>query len=81
VAALVQATLLCVMAAIVLSRAGVIDSPWIGGAPWLIWIVVAFSGVAVALNAITPSAAERRIWLPVALGLLACSLTVAIGAP
>jgi hypothetical protein len=34
--------------------------------------------VSLVLNAITPSAGERRIWVPVALALLATSLVVAV---
>jgi len=33
------------------------------------------------LNTITPSKAERRLWLPIILLLLACSLVVALLAP
>jgi hypothetical protein len=46
--------------------------------PVLVWIVVGLSVVAVVLNAITRSALERAIWLPVALVLLASVLVVAI---
>ncbi len=48
--------------------------------PWAVWVAVAVSLVAVALNAISRSAGERRIWVPVALVLLASSLTVALTA-
>ena len=48
--------------------------------PWLIWVAVAVSALSVLLNAITRSAGERRIWLPVALTLLVCSVTVALTA-
>ena len=42
--------------------------------PWLIWLPVAVSAVAVVLNASTRSQGERRIWLPVATLLLLCAL-------
>lgn len=77
-AALVQAALLALTAAIVLSRAGMILPAWSEAAGWLIWGVVAIALVAVILNAISPSAGERRIWVPVALVMLACSLAVAL---
>jgi len=65
---------------IVLSEAGVIVPGLSEALPSLIWLVVAFSAVSVVLNAITRSAGERRIWLPVALVMLAASLVVALGA-
>jgi hypothetical protein len=79
VAAAVQAGLLILLALIVLSRAGlVLLSQWIERSTWLIWLVVAFSAVALVLNLVTSSSRERRIWAPVAAVLLVCSLTVAL---
>jgi hypothetical protein len=78
VAAVVQAALLAVTASIVLSRAGLILPGWSEAAGRLIWGVVVIALVAVILNAISPSAGERRIWVPVALVMLACSLAVAL---
>ena len=46
--------------------------------PWLVWVAVAVSALAVVLNAISRSAGERRIWVPVAVVLLASSLVVAL---
>ena len=80
VAAVVQAALLAITVAIVLSRAGLVLPTWSEAAAWLIWPVVALALVAVVLNAITPSAGERRIWVPVALMMLAFSLVVALSA-
>lgn len=80
IAAVVQAALLAVTVAIVLSRAGLVLPTWSEAAGWLIWAVVAIAFVAVVLNAITPSAGERRIWVPVALVMLVCSLVVALTA-
>ncbi len=77
VAAVVQALLLCLLAAVVLARADLLLG-WPLVAGWPIWAVVAFSTVSLVLNTITPSAEERRIWMPVALLLLATSLTVAL---
>ena len=70
VAALVQAGLLAGTVAIVLSRAGLVLPPWSEATGWLIWGVVALAVIAAILNAITPSAGERRIWVPVALVML-----------
>jgi hypothetical protein len=77
-AALVQAALLCGLAAVVLSRAGV---AWPSGARLarrVIWVVVAVSALSLLLNLITPSEGERRLWAPVALLLLATSTVVAL---
>ncbi len=80
VAAVVQAFLLAAMAGVVLARAGLALPGWASVATWLIWFVVAFAVVATILNSITPSAGERRLWAPVALVMLASSLTVALTA-
>jgi cytochrome bd-type quinol oxidase subunit 2 len=78
VAAFVQAILLAALALIVLASAGMVNVALVEDWPWLIWLPVAVSGVAVALNASTRSQGERRIWLPVAIVLLLCSLGVAL---
>lgn len=46
--------------------------------PVAVWVLVALSAVSVLLNAITPSALERAIWLPFALVLTAALTVVAI---
>ncbi len=81
VAALVQAVLLGLLAVVVLSHAGLAFVSLSESVPSLIWAVVAFSTISVVLNSISRSAGERRIWVPVALVLLVCSLTVATTAP
>jgi hypothetical protein len=48
--------------------------------PVVIWIVVGLLALALVMNALTPSALERAIWVPFALLLLAATLTVAITA-
>ncbi len=79
VAALLQAVLSAVMPAIVLSRVGLALPAWYRASRWLTWVVVAVAGVSTVLNVITPSSAERAIWAPVSLALLASSLVVAFG--
>jgi hypothetical protein len=79
-AALVQAALLAVIAAIVASRAGLVLPGFAEPARWLIWVVVAISLLALVLNSISRSAGERRMWVPVALVMLAASLAVAVTA-
>jgi len=78
-AAVVQGAVLIGLGFVVLSGAGLLASDPVDRWPWLIWVPVAVSGVAVVLNASTRSGGERRIWLPIALILLACSLGVALG--
>lgn len=80
IAAAVQAALLAVIVAIVLARAGLALPGWSEASRWLIWAVVAVALFALVLNAISPSAGERRIWVPVALVMLASSLLVALTA-
>lgn len=79
VAALVQGAVLAGLAVIVLSAGEVLVTGLVADLGWLAWIPVAISGIAVVLNAATPSGGERRIWLPVALVLLAASLAVVLG--
>jgi hypothetical protein len=80
VAALGQAVLLGLTSAIVLSRAGLVLPALSDASRWLIWVVVAISGLGLVLNAISRSAAERRIWVPVAVVMLGSSLLVAVAA-
>jgi len=80
VAAVVQAVLLGVTIAIVLSRAGLALAAWSDAARWLVWVVVALSVVALVLNSISRSAGERRIWVPVTALMLASCLVVALTA-
>ncbi len=75
--AAVSAALLCGMALIVRARAGLLAEPWAPRLARLVWLVVAYCALGVLANAATPSAAERQLWLPVVLVMLACSLRVA----
>ena len=76
-AALGSAVLLAAFGAIVAARAGLALPGWERASRRLIWAVVAYAVVGVVLNAATPSAGERAVWLPVALVLAACALVVA----
>lgn len=80
VAALAQGALIGLFALVVLSASGVVLPALHASFPWLLWVVVAFSALAVVLNAISRSAGERRIWVPVTLVMLASSLVVALDA-
>lgn len=79
ISALIQAALLSGMAAVVLSRAGIALARWSRPSRWLVWVIVALTAVFLVLNLLTPSAGERAIWVPMIMGLLVSSVTVAIG--
>jgi hypothetical protein len=80
-AAIVQAAILAGLAAIVLSRAGLILPRWSRASSWLIWVVVIFSIISLILNLLTPSAGERAIWAPIAFLMLISSSMVAFSRP
>jgi hypothetical protein len=80
VAALAQAVVLGVLAVVVLSSAGLTWPSLAQAIPWLIWVAVAVAAISVVLNAISRSAGERRIWVPVGLVLALSSVTVALTA-
>ena len=77
-AALVQAVVLAVLAAIVLDAAGLLGLDWTAQTPWLAFVPVAVSALSLVLNASSRSEPERRTWTPVAIVLLVSSLAVAI---
>ncbi|HET7271181.1 MAG TPA: hypothetical protein VFI90_08835, partial [Rubrobacter sp.] len=52
IAALVQAALIVGMAAVVMSRAGLVLAGWSRAARWLVWVVVTFVAVILLLNLI-----------------------------
>jgi cytochrome bd-type quinol oxidase subunit 2 len=77
VAALVQAAVLAVLAAVVLDAAGVVGLGWTDKA-WLPFVPVVVAALSLVLNASSRSEPERRTWTPVAIVLLVSSLAVAI---
>jgi hypothetical protein len=76
-----SAALLASFGAVVVARAGLALPRWRPAARRLIWVVVAYMLVGVALNAATPSPHERALWLPVTAMLAVCALVVARAAP
>jgi hypothetical protein len=78
VAAVVQGAVLVALAVVVLARASVLLPEWHSTSTKLIWGVVAFSGLSTLANLMTPSKWERILWAPVAIGLTACSVFVAL---
>ena len=75
--AVVSIALLAAFAAIVAVRAGMLWPSFQPLSRILVWCVVGYCGLGVIANAITPSRAERLLWLPVAVAMLVCSITVA----
>jgi hypothetical protein len=65
-------------AGIITACAGLAMRGWAAGSRKMIWGVVAYSMIAVVLNAITPSAGERALWLPVTIIMAGCALVVAL---
>ena len=78
VAALVQAVVLSVLAAIVLDAAGLLGLDWTDQTEWLPFVPVVVAALSLVLNASSRSEPERRTWTPVAIVLLVSSLAVAI---
>jgi cytochrome bd-type quinol oxidase subunit 2 len=79
VGAVVQAALLAAIALVVLSAAELVAPELVAKWPWLAWVPVVVSAVAMVLNASTRSQGERRLWLPVTIVLFLCSMGVALG--
>lgn len=80
VAAVAQAVVIGLLVVAVLAAAGIGVSGLAASLPWLVWVAVVVSAIAVVLNAISRSTGERRIWLPVSLVMLISSLVVALTA-
>jgi len=72
--AAVSAVLMALMAAVMLGLDGR------GWAPpaWAGWLIVGYLVLGTVLHVMTPSRAERRLWLPVILAMLALALVVMI---
>lgn len=75
--ALVSAGLLLGAAFVVGRRARLWGARGAAGGARATWVVVACLAAGVVLNAITPSAAERALWLPVTLAMAAAAFIVA----
>lgn len=75
--AAVSALLLLGAAYVVGRHAGLWGTRGHGGGVRLVWFVVGWLALGVVLNAITPSDAERTLWLPVTLAMAAAAFIVA----
>jgi hypothetical protein len=78
--AMFSALLLSAFGAIVAGRGELLPAGWVPQSGTWIWLVVAYCAVGVLANATTPSTWERRVWLPIVLGMLGSSLVVALTA-
>lgn len=76
--ALVSGLLLVLMSGVVLVRAGLLLPAWYPLSRRAIWGVVGISALTCAANTLSPSTLERRLWVPVGLAMLGCSLWVAL---
>jgi hypothetical protein len=77
VASVASAAVLAVLALVVLIRAGLLLPRWHSLSQKVIWVVVAYCGVAVLAHIFTPSPWERIVWLPVVVILFITGLLVA----
>ncbi len=76
-ASLASAVILVLLALVVLIRAGLLLPDWYSFSQKMIWVVVAYCGVAVLAHIFTPSKWERIVWLPMIVILFITGLLVA----
>lgn len=76
--AALSAALMVLFSLIIMSRAGLILSYFHEPSQRFVWGIVAYCTLGCIANAMTPSVKERKLWLPVVVCLLACSLIVAL---
>jgi hypothetical protein len=75
--ALISAALLSLFATVVTVRAGLLLPEGQPLSRTLVWGVVGYCAIGVVANTLTPSRSERRLWLPVVIAMLGCSVVVA----
>jgi hypothetical protein len=76
-ASVASALILVFLALVVLIRAGLLLPHWHSLSQKVIWVVVAYCGVAVLAHVFTPSKWERIVWLPMVVILFVTGLLVA----
>jgi hypothetical protein len=74
----VSTVLMLAMSLIVLARSGAIELVL---PAWCSRVVLGYLALAIVMHVATPSAAERKLWLPVILGLAAAAAWVEFEAP
>ncbi len=77
VASVASAVVLVVLALVVLIRAGLLLPRWHALSQKVMWVVVAYCGIAVLAHTFTPSRWERIVWLPMVVILFITGLLVA----
>jgi hypothetical protein len=78
IAAGVQALVLLALAVMVLASSGVLFPSMSGASRKLIWIAVLVCVLSLGLNLATGTKWERRLWVPVLLGMVVSSVIVAV---
>lgn len=73
--ALVQASILCAMAVVMLDRGGIIA---LGIAEKVFWGCIGVTALSTLANAISPSRAERLLWTPVLVLMTGSSVALAV---
>lgn len=76
VLSVIQALLLVFLCGVVIQAAGLLGAPLVPTWPWLIWVLIAISALALVANGITPSKPERAFGVPMALCMLVGSVLV-----
>ena len=68
--AAVQCAVIVAMAVVVLGAGDVLtfEPP-----TWLAWVTLALATMTAVANSITPSRAERRLWMPIPIAMLLCA--------
>ncbi|MBP7094352.1 MAG: hypothetical protein KBB72_09930 [Candidatus Kapabacteria bacterium] len=69
---------LAFLIAIVLTRAGLIRPDLLEPSRIAIWLPVTYMALGLGLNSVSKSKPERRLWVPVILVMLVCTLIVAL---
>ncbi|WP_138422863.1 hypothetical protein [Maritimibacter alexandrii] len=77
VGAVVQGGLMVLFARLVAGAGGLLAPV---GPGWLIWAVVAITGLSTLMNNVTPSRPERLLWGPVTVVMFLCAVYVAVSA-
>jgi predicted Na+-dependent transporter len=66
------------LAVLVLARSGLLFPSMFRVSRWLIWVAVLICLLSLSLNLTTGTKWERRLWVPVLLGMVVSSVIVAL---
>ena len=76
--ALFSTVLLLGFSVVLLARSGLAFPNLYDASRLIVWVIVGYCALGIIANAATPSARERRIWLPVVIVMFICSTYVAL---